>query len=162
MVRSNPIGLAEPSVKRDGYAVGKDGSFYRSSEHLFENKANQSSSRASSEAPDGKLEGKEEGVQRQVVLESVSGVALIDTGKPVTQNFMPFGGNAKPSATPNWRRSSRSKSQQRSSSTLRTQEEFNLQKSTAEIQSLTQQALTSSVTSTTSSTTETKNYQHDL
>ena len=38
MVRSNPIGLAEPSNKRDGYAVGKDGSFYRSSEHLFENK----------------------------------------------------------------------------------------------------------------------------
>ena len=37
MVRSNPIGLAEPSVKRDGYAVGKDGSFYRSSENLFEN-----------------------------------------------------------------------------------------------------------------------------
>ena len=29
MVRSNPIGLAEPSVKRDGYAVGKDGSYYR-------------------------------------------------------------------------------------------------------------------------------------
>ena len=29
MVRSNPIGLAEPSVKRDGYSVGKDGSFYR-------------------------------------------------------------------------------------------------------------------------------------
>ena len=29
MVRSNPIGLAEPSVKRDGYAVGKDGTYYR-------------------------------------------------------------------------------------------------------------------------------------
>merc|ERR1719471_992180 len=53
MVRSNPIGLAEPSVKRDGYAVGKDGSFYRSSEHLFENKVSQSTSRASSEAPEG-------------------------------------------------------------------------------------------------------------
>ena len=53
MVRSNPIGLAEPSVKRDGYAVGKDGSFYRSSEHLFENKISQPASRASSEAPEG-------------------------------------------------------------------------------------------------------------
>ena len=57
MVRSNPIGLAEPSVKRDGYAVGKDGSFYRSSEHLFENKTSQPSSRASSEAPDGNWRG---------------------------------------------------------------------------------------------------------
>ena len=57
MVRSNPIGLAEPSVKRDGYAVGKDGSFYRSSEHLFENKVSQSTSRASSEAPEGNWRG---------------------------------------------------------------------------------------------------------
>ena len=38
MARSNPIGLAEPSVKRDGYAVSRDGSFYRSSENMFENK----------------------------------------------------------------------------------------------------------------------------
>ena len=38
MARSNPIGLAEPSIKRDGYAVSKDGSFYRSSENMFENK----------------------------------------------------------------------------------------------------------------------------
>ena len=57
MVRSNPIGLAEPSIKRDGYAVGKDGSFYRSSEHLFENKVSQSNSRASSEAPEGNWRG---------------------------------------------------------------------------------------------------------
>ena len=35
MIRSNPIGLAEPSIKRDGYAVGKDGSYYRSSENIF-------------------------------------------------------------------------------------------------------------------------------
>ena len=58
MVRSNPIGLAEPSVKRDGYAVGKDGSFYRSSEHLFENKVSQANSRESSEAPEGNWRGK--------------------------------------------------------------------------------------------------------
>ena len=57
MVRSNPIGLAEPSVKRDGYAVGKDGSFYRSSEHLFENKVSQANSRESSEAPEGNWRG---------------------------------------------------------------------------------------------------------
>jgi len=37
MVRTNPIGLPEPSIKRDGHAVGKDGSFYRSSENLFSN-----------------------------------------------------------------------------------------------------------------------------
>jgi hypothetical protein len=37
MIRSNPIGLAEPTGKRDGYAVGKDGSFYRSSENLVSN-----------------------------------------------------------------------------------------------------------------------------
>ena len=48
MIRSNPIGLAEPSVKRDGYAVGKDGSFYRSSEHLNSGP----SSRAGSESRD--------------------------------------------------------------------------------------------------------------
>ena len=58
MMRNNPIGLAEPSVKRDGYAVGKDGSFYRSSEHLFENKTSNSTSRASSEAPEGNWRGK--------------------------------------------------------------------------------------------------------
>ena len=57
MVRSNPIGLAEPSVKRDGYSVGKDGSFYRSSEHLFENKVSQANSRESSEAPEGNWRG---------------------------------------------------------------------------------------------------------
>ena len=29
-VRNNPLGLAEPSVKRDGYAVGsREGSMYR-------------------------------------------------------------------------------------------------------------------------------------
>ena len=48
MIRSNPIGLPEPSQKRDGYAVGRDGSFYRSSEHL----ASGQSSRAGSEARD--------------------------------------------------------------------------------------------------------------
>ena len=58
MVRSNPIGLAEPSIKRDGYAVSKDGSFYRSTEHLFENKVSQSTSRAGSEAPEGNWRGK--------------------------------------------------------------------------------------------------------
>ena len=31
-VRNNPLGLAEPSVKRDGYAVGsREGSMYRRS-----------------------------------------------------------------------------------------------------------------------------------
>ena len=35
MARSNPIGLAEPSVKRDGYAVGRDdGTLYRSTGNL--------------------------------------------------------------------------------------------------------------------------------
>ena len=53
MVRSNPIGLAEPSVKRDGYSVGKDGSFYRSSENLFENKAK--NGRSASATPDREL-----------------------------------------------------------------------------------------------------------
>merc|ERR1719219_3024243 len=41
MVRSNPIGLVEPSVKRDGYAVGsKEGSVYRSSGNLNISKGN--------------------------------------------------------------------------------------------------------------------------
>ncbi len=53
MVRSNPIGLAEPSIKRDGYAVGKDGSFYRSSEHIYADSAARSTARASSATPEG-------------------------------------------------------------------------------------------------------------
>ena len=34
MVRSNPIGLAEPSQKRDGYAVGSLGGRYGSTEQI--------------------------------------------------------------------------------------------------------------------------------
>merc|ERR1719471_1042455 len=52
MVRSNPIGLAEPSVKRDGYAVGsREGSMYRSSGNLNVS-SGVAGSRAGSESKD--------------------------------------------------------------------------------------------------------------
>lgn len=100
MARSNPIGLAEPSIKRDGYAVGKDGSFYRSSEHIFADLTSNGRSRASSSTPDrdigtGGLKGTK---QRHSSLSNLSGVGirpgagLISTGKRNNVHmFMPFG-----------------------------------------------------------------------
>ena len=142
MVRSNPIGLAEPSVKRDGYSVGRDGSFYRSSEHLFESKTNQSKSRASSETP-------ESGSWRERRRSSASstgtgirlGGGLIETGKPASSAkvFMPFG---TATVTPSYlKKTSRSSSSTVSKQSTTTQE-FNIQKSTQEIQSLTQAVTT--------------------
>lgn len=89
MVRSNPIGLAEPSVKRDGYAVGKDGSFYRSSEHLFENKVSESSS---SWKDQRRSSTSSTGSNSNIRV----GGGLIETGKPVVQSFLPFGSTKGP------------------------------------------------------------------
>merc|ERR1719495_1446700 len=52
MARNNPIGLAEPSVKRDGYAVGsREGSMYRSTGNVNVSRGTVGS-RAASEAKD--------------------------------------------------------------------------------------------------------------
>merc|ERR1719430_1118110 len=52
MVRNNPLGLAEPSVKRDGYAVGsREGSMYRSTGNLNVS-SGVAGSRAGSESKD--------------------------------------------------------------------------------------------------------------
>ena len=61
MARSNPIGLAEPSQKRDGYAVGSlgsGGSLYRSTEQINAPQIpgsgkTQTRPRASSATPEG-------------------------------------------------------------------------------------------------------------
>merc|ERR1719153_793426 len=52
MVRNNPLGLAEPSMKRDGYAVGsREGSMYRSTGNLNVS-SGVAGSRAGSESKD--------------------------------------------------------------------------------------------------------------
>merc|ERR1719471_23948 len=52
MCRNNPLGLAEPSVKRDGYAVGsREGSMYRSTGNLNVS-SGVAGSRAGSESKD--------------------------------------------------------------------------------------------------------------
>jgi hypothetical protein len=79
--RSNPIGLAEPKVKRDGYASAAANSFYASSEYVETSSASSSSFRRASTSS---LTGV--GIR--------SGGGLIATGKPSnTHQFcMPFGG----------------------------------------------------------------------
>ena len=64
MVRSNPIGLAEPSQRRDGYAVGglgDGGARYGSTEQIPGESQNggkiQTRPRASSATPEGAGEG---------------------------------------------------------------------------------------------------------
>ncbi|XP_059096418.1 putative uncharacterized protein DDB_G0277255 [Tigriopus californicus] len=96
MARSNPIGLAEPSI-----AVGKDGSFYRSSEHIFTNLSSNGRTRASSSTPDRDMGpgGLKATKQRHSSLSNLSGgvgirpgAGLISTGKRNNVHmFMPFG-----------------------------------------------------------------------
>lgn len=92
MVRSNPIGLVEPSVKRDGYAVGsKEGSVYRSSGNLNISKG----SRAGSEVREDKPTGWQAG--RRASTSDIKGSGIRTGGNMVepsvkSQNFcMPFG-----------------------------------------------------------------------
>ena len=71
MVRSNPIGLAEPSQRRDGYAVGGlggGGGLYRSTEQISGGGNSgkiQTRPRASSATPEGAGEGGIGGWKRQ-------------------------------------------------------------------------------------------------
>lgn len=93
-MRSNPIGLAEPSVKRDGYAVGKDGSMYRSTGNL--NMAggtgtSRTTSRATSENRDsGNWKERRSSVTSTSGFRSGGNLAE-PSGKPPVQSFMPFG-----------------------------------------------------------------------
>ena len=119
MIRSNPIGLAEPSVKRDGYAVGKDGSYYINSEHVFENRV--TNGRSVSATPDRDLQYKQRDSRRASTSSVSSGTGirvgggLIETGRPVTQSFLPFGPTTGP-VKPNYviRKGTRSRSQSQS------------------------------------------------
>ena len=94
MVRSNPIGLAEPSVKRDGYAVNKNGTMYRSSEHIFAESTSLRSSRLSlAVADDGWNSNRRSSLPSPSVEGGMVrfGSGLISTGKQVTKVIMPFG-----------------------------------------------------------------------
>jgi len=92
-IRSNPMGLAEPSLGRDGYAVGKDGSMYRSTGNL--NVAG--GSRAGSETRDtpnynwkerrsSSAEVKGSGIR-------TGGNLIEPSSKPPPSMLMPFGSN---------------------------------------------------------------------
>ena len=89
------LGLAEPSVKRDGYAVGsREGSMYRSSGNLNVSSGSQRS-RAGSEVKDGPPGGWQSG--RRASTSDIKGSGIRTGGNLVepsvkTQNFcMPFG-----------------------------------------------------------------------
>jgi len=95
MARNNPIGLAEPSVKRDGYAVGsREGSMYRSTGNVNVSSGTVGS-RAASEAkdiPNGNWQGrrastsdiKGSGIR-------VGGNLVEPSSKPQQNMCMPFG-----------------------------------------------------------------------
>merc|ERR1719244_2453333 len=95
MARNNPIGLAEPSVKRDGYAVGsREGSMYRSTGNVNVSRGTVGS-RAASEAkdiPTGNWQGrrastsdiKGSGIR-------VGGNLVEPSAKPQPNMCMPFG-----------------------------------------------------------------------
>ena len=92
MVRSNPIGLVEPTVKRDGYAVGsREGSVYRSSGNLNITKGSRAGSEVREEKPAGWQAG------RRASTSDIKGSGIRTGGNMVepsvkSQNFcMPFG-----------------------------------------------------------------------
>eukprot|EP00091_Calanus_sinicus_P011643 TRINITY_DN2626_c0_g1_i1.p1 TRINITY_DN2626_c0_g1~~TRINITY_DN2626_c0_g1_i1.p1 ORF type:complete len:570 (-),score=137.78 TRINITY_DN2626_c0_g1_i1:1892-3601(-) len=99
MVRNNPIGLAEPSVGRDGYAVGsREGSMYRSTGNVNVSRGTVGS-RAASEAkdiPKGNWQGrrastsdiKGSGIR-------VGGNLVEPSAKPQPNMCMPFGSSNK-------------------------------------------------------------------
>jgi len=98
-VRSNPIGLAEPSGGRDGYAVGKDGSMYRSSGNLSVAGGSRAGSRAGSEAREPtNISWKERRASADVKGTGIRpGGGLVEPGggKPPPASFcMPFGGGS--------------------------------------------------------------------
>ena len=95
MLNFKCTGLAEPSVKRDGYAVGsREGSMYRSSGNLNVSSGTQRS-RAGSEVKDGPPGGWKSG--RRASTSDIKGSGIRTGGNMVepsvkSQNFcMPFG-----------------------------------------------------------------------
>ena len=92
MVRSNPIGLVEPSVKRDGYAVGsREGSVYRSSGNINVTKGSRAGSEAREDPPTGWQAG------RRASTSDIKGSGIRNGGNLAepsvkSHNFcMPFG-----------------------------------------------------------------------
>merc|ERR1711892_1545306 len=138
MARNNPIGLAEPSVKRDGYAVGsREGSMYRSNGNL--NVASGTvGSRAASEAkdiPKGNWQG------RRASTSDIKGSGIRVGGNLVEPSSkpnmcMPFGSSNKSGGYVK-RRVNKSQMVQKSSQSSSSQASVELQNGIQEINNLT-------------------------
>ncbi|XP_040575951.1 uncharacterized protein [Lepeophtheirus salmonis] len=159
MVRSNPIGLAEPSNKKDGYAVGKDGSLYRSSENLYISSTRDSSKERSSsislrENGSGNWKERRSSWSTTVSTGIGLGRGLIETGKPAKSIFMPFGSTKGVIKSYLQKHMNKNKSEQSSNTSLNTtsmtinkkkpdsierkkEESLDIQKGIEEIRSLT-------------------------
>jgi len=138
MARNNPIGLAEPSVKRDGYAVGsREGSMYRSNGNL--NVASGTvGSRAASEAkdiPKGNWQG------RRASTSDIKGSGIRVGGNLVEPSSkpnmcMPFGSSNKSGGYVK-RRINKTQMVQKSSQSSSSQASVELQNGIQEINNLT-------------------------
>jgi len=150
MVRSNPLGLAEPSVKRDGYAVGsREGSMYRSTGNLNVSQG-VAGSRAGSESKDlPKGNWKE----RRASTSDLKGSGIRVGGnqiEPSAKPCMPFGSGAGGGGGVVRRRQVNKSSQQqkttRSSSTLRTSTTSTMQQVSTALEQIQVQESRSQVT----------------
>merc|ERR1719234_1364843 len=150
MVRSNPLGLAEPSVKRDGYAVGsREGSMYRSTGNLNVSQG-VAGSRAGSESKDlPKGNWKE----RRASTSDLKGSGIRVGGnqiEPSAKPCMPFGSGAGGGGNVVRRRQVNKSSQQqkttRSSSTSRTSTTSTMQQVSTALEQIQVQESRSQVT----------------
>jgi len=133
MCRNNPIGLAEPSVKRDGYAVGsREGSMYRSTGNVNVSSGTVGS-RAASEAkdiPNGYWQGRRASTSDIKGSGIRVGSNLVEPSSKA-QPCMPFG-NANKSGGYVKRRVNKNQSVQKSSQSSVETQEMNSSSSTAQ------------------------------
>merc|ERR1719167_2140734 len=149
MCRNNPIGLAEPSVKRDGYAVGsREGSMYRSTGNLNVS-SGVAGSRAGSESKDlPKGNWKE----RRASTSDLKGSGIRVGGnlvEPSVKPCMPFGSGAGGGNVVRRRQVNKSSQQQkttRSSSTSRTSTTSTMQQVSTALEQIQVQESRSQVT----------------
>jgi len=149
MVRNNPLGLAEPSVKRDGYAVGsREGSMYRSTGNLNVS-SGVAGSRAGSESKDlPKGNWKE----RRASTSDLKGSGIRVGGnlvEPSVKPCMPFGSGAGGGNVVRRRQVNKSSQQQkttRSSSTSRTSTTSTMQQVSTALEQIQVQESRSQVT----------------
>jgi len=149
MVRNNPLGLAEPSVKRDGYAVGsREGSMYRSTGNLNVS-SGVAGSRAGSESKDlPKGNWKE----RRASTSDLKGSGIRVGGnlvEPSAKPCMPFGSGAGGGNVVRRRQVNKSSQQQkttRSSSTSRTSTTSTMQQVSTALEQIQVQESRSQVT----------------